>query len=60
MKVHVPLHKTPDWIGRELSRRVHEGEAGRAVRRTNYIHPKNLSIRQFIALADKLKNNESI
>jgi len=57
MKVHVPQHITPDWIGREVSRRVHEGTAGRSVRKATYIRPKTLSIRQHIALAEKLKTS---
>jgi hypothetical protein len=61
MKVHVPLHTTPDWIGTEVSRRFHEGDTGRPARRTTYIRPKTISIRQHIALAEKLKkNHESI
>lgn len=55
MKVHVPLHMTPDWMGAEVSRRVHEGKTGRAVRRTTYLYPKHISIRQYIARAEQLK-----
>jgi hypothetical protein len=52
MKVHVPLHMTPRWAGPELSRRFH---AKKSENKTTYIRPKNISIRQYIALADKLK-----
>jgi len=60
MKVHVPVHLTPDWIGSELSRLIQAREAGRKAR-TTYIRPKHISIREHIALADKLnQNHESI
>ncbi len=55
MKVHVPQHMTPNWIGLEVSRRFHEGKSGRTAHRTTYIRPKTISIRQHIALAEKLK-----
>ena len=54
MKTFVPLHLTPDWVGRELSRRVQERTSGRATH-TIYVRPKTLSIREHIALAEKLK-----
>jgi hypothetical protein len=53
VKAFVPLHVTPDWIGRELSRRAHERKSDRATR-TTYIRPKTLSIREHIAQADKI------
>ena len=56
MNVHVPQHLKPKWIGREVSRRFHEGDEGRPVRKTKYIHPKQISIRQYIARAEQLKN----
>jgi hypothetical protein len=54
MKVFVPLHITPEWISHEISRRLHEGKSGRLAR-TTYVRPQTLSIRQHIALAEKLK-----
>jgi hypothetical protein len=56
MKVFQPYHMTPDWIGRDLSRTLQEGKPGRPARRTIYIRPKPISIRQFIARAEQLKN----
>jgi len=60
VKVFQPLHLTPDWIGRDLlrsrERGVHEGKSGRTARRTIYIRPKTISIRQYIERAEKLKN----
>jgi hypothetical protein len=56
MKVHVPQHMTPEWMGREVSRRFHGGKAGQPARLTTYIHPKPISIRQYIARAEQLKN----
>jgi hypothetical protein len=55
MKVFRPLHLTPDWICREVSRRVHEAKTGRAAQRTTYIRPTTISIRQYIARAEQLK-----
>ena len=55
MKVHVPQHMTPNWIGRDLSDDLHHGKARGAARRKIYIHPKTISIRQYIARAEKLK-----
>jgi hypothetical protein len=56
VKVSQPLHLTPDWIGRDLSRTLQEGGSGRTARRTIYIRPKTISIRQYIERAEKLKN----
>jgi hypothetical protein len=55
VKVFVPVHLTPDWITRDIARERDEREAGRAVVRTKYIRPKHISIRQFIARSEKLK-----
>ena len=61
MKVFQPQHLTPNWISRDLAEDVHDGKSGRAARRKTYIRPKPLSIRQYIARAEKLKqNHESI
>jgi hypothetical protein len=54
MNVHVPQHLTADWIGRELSRRHGARASGRSTK-TTYLRPKSLSIREHIALAEKLK-----
>ena len=54
MKVHVPLHLTPEWIAQELSRLHQAREEGRSVK-TTYLRPKHISIREHIALAEKLQ-----
>jgi hypothetical protein len=46
---------TPNWISRDLAEDLHESASGRRARRKTYIHPKTISIRQFIARAEKLK-----
>jgi hypothetical protein len=58
MNVHVPTHLTPDWITREVSRKMHLRGASRAARKTTYLHPKKISIRQYIALAEQLKRKQ--
>jgi hypothetical protein len=55
MKVFPPLHMTPNWISRDLAEDLHEGHSGQGARRKTYIHPKTISIRQYIARAEKLK-----
>ncbi len=54
MKVYVPQHLTADWIRRELSRLHEARESGRSTK-TTYLRPKSLSIREHIALAEKLQ-----
>jgi len=55
VKVHVPLHLTDDWILRDISRERIEREQGKPRTKINYVKPKPISIRQFIARAEKLK-----
>jgi hypothetical protein len=55
VKVHVPVHIDADWIIGDLSRTLPAPGKKVSRARAEYIKPKNLSIRQFIARAEKLK-----
>jgi len=56
VKVHVPVHINPNWIIRDLSRTLPAPGKRVSRARAEYIKPQNLSIRQFIARAEKVKN----
>jgi hypothetical protein len=55
VKVHVPVHVTPDWVVSDLSRKL--PGPGKTVSRAKdkYIKGKHLSIRQYIARAEQVK-----
>ena len=50
-----PLHITPDYIVSELSREKQDGKRGMSSRRGPNRSNKTISIREHIALAEKLK-----
>ncbi len=54
IKINVPVHLTPAWLAAEAGRRKGLGGEGKP-RKTIYIHPKRLSIREVIATAEQLK-----
>jgi hypothetical protein len=51
-----PLHITPNYILSELSGEMHEGRRGKSSRRGLIRSNKTISIRQYIARAEKMKN----
>ena len=52
-KVRVPLHLSENWIVQEAWRRKYLRDEGKSDK-TIYIHPKRLSIREIIAVAEQL------
>ena len=55
MKVHVPLHLTARWLSEDVARTEHKRINGKPAPKSKYMKPKSISIRQYIARAEKLK-----
>jgi len=55
VKVHVPLHLTAGWLGEDVARTEHKRVNGKPAPKSNYVKPKTISIRQFIARAEQVK-----
>jgi len=55
VKVHVPVHLKPEFIAAEAYRRAGASASERA--KIKYIKPKSISIREYIAQAEKMKKS---